>query len=103
MNEKEKIEFLKSIEKNVKDLDALRETFMKMGFSFESRPIQRLFKIRDGVITSASKAIGDDGNWLNWYIDDNYFGKKGFEAGVTGKIKPIKNYKDLLEVINLKD
>ena len=40
-----------------------------------------------------------DGGWLDWYIWDNGSGSKGMEAGMAGKIRPIRSVEDLYWVM----
>lgn len=48
-----------------------------------------------------SRELGDfsEDTWLDWFVWDNDFGKKKFEAVVGGKGIIVKNTKDLLKVI----
>ncbi|GAB4059234.1 hypothetical protein [Uliginosibacterium sediminicola] len=41
--------------------------------------------------------VADD--WLEWYALENDFGRKGFEAGYDGKLRPIRTLQDLLDLI----
>lgn len=42
----------------------------------------------------------DVNGWIDWYIYDNEFGKREFEAGYDGNVKPIKCLDDLFELID---
>jgi hypothetical protein len=50
-------------------------------------------------IKLVSELAGDTGAWIDWYINENDFGRKKYEAGYNGKMKPIKNTRDLLNLI----
>ena len=59
-------------------------------------PVWQMFQAYTGVV---SALIGDDGEWLYWYLYDNEQGKREMEAEVNGKTRKIKTLKDLLKVI----
>lgn len=42
----------------------------------------------------------DPEGWIMWHILENDYGAKGYEAGNTGDLKPIKTTEDLLSIIN---
>lgn len=39
-------------------------------------------------------------DWVNWYIFENDCGKRMLSAGYNGQEKPIKNIRDLWEVVH---
>lgn len=41
----------------------------------------------------------DPQGWIMWYILENDYGDKGYDAGYKGKMKPIKTIEDLLWVM----
>jgi hypothetical protein len=59
-------------------------------------PVWQMFQGYTGVV---SALIGDDGEWLYWYLYDNEQGKRGMEAEVNGKVRKVRKLKDLLRVI----
>jgi len=45
-------------------------------------------------------ALGDPTNvWLSWYWMENDMGANGMQAGYDGKLRKIKNVRDLLRLI----
>ena len=48
-----------------------------------------------------SKLLGDDteDTWLDWYCYENDMGKKGYDAGYDGELKPITTLEDLADLI----
>ena len=42
-----------------------------------------------------------DGGWISWYVYENEWGENEYEAGYDKKVKPIKNYEDLYELIQI--
>ena len=57
----------------------------------------------DGLIQALTEAtaklVGDKDGWLDWYANENDFGRKGLEAGGALNTKPIKTLDDLLDLI----
>lgn len=41
----------------------------------------------------------DPQGWIMWYILENNYGAKGYDAGYKGNMKPIKTIEDLLWVM----
>ena len=59
-----------------------------------------IFELLGVAIDSTAAAIGDDMHkWLDWFIHENDCGRKGYEAGYEGRIKPIRTIEDLLDLI----
>ena len=56
--------------------------------------------LEDAYIAAVSKLAGDtDVNWVDWYINENDFGRRGHNAGYNGKLSSIKTTRDLLRLI----
>ena len=55
--------------------------------------------LEDGYIKAIAELAGDKDQFIDWYIYENDFGRKKYEAGYDGKMKPIKNTRDLLNLI----
>lgn len=53
----------------------------------------------DSYIALLSESVGDDDNWIDWFVWENGFGKKKLQAGYDGKEKKICNVDQLLELI----
>ena len=56
-------------------------------------------KFLDDHIELLSKYVGDEGNWLNWHIWDNDFGKGQKLAGYDGKLRKIDRVSRLWDLI----
>jgi len=59
--------------------------------------------ILDHYIRVVAGLIGDDEDWLFWYIFDNDFGKRGHTAHLGKKDFKVKTVDDLLICIDYKD
>ena len=53
----------------------------------------------DDHIKLLSKYLGDEGDWINWYVFDNNYGKKQLEAGYDGKVLKIDRISRLWDLI----
>ena len=58
-------------------------------------------RLQNAIWSSIETVISffDPEGWIMWYILENDYGAKGYEAGYTGDLKPIKAPEDLLELI----
>lgn len=54
-----------------------------------------IWRAFDTLLTESSV----DSEWVHWHIYDNDCGKKGFEAGPIGKLRKVRNSRDLALVI----
>jgi len=55
--------------------------------------------LEEAYVKLVAKLAGDTGRWIDWYIYENDFGRKKYEAGYDGNLKPIKSTRDLLNLI----
>ena len=62
-----------------------------------------VFELIDVAIMAAGEAIGDTATWLDWFIHDNDCGRKGYDAGYEGRLKPIRTVEDLLDLIEAEE
>ncbi len=58
------------------------------------------YKLFDNYTDVLSKLIGDNNDWLNWWMFETQCGEKGTKVKIGGKMREIKNLKDLLKVID---
>ena len=65
----------------------------------EGIAIDYSYDLECAYIKLVSELAGDTGAWIEWYIDENDFGRKKYEAGYDGKMKQIKSTRDLLDLI----
>ncbi len=58
-----------------------------------------MFKMETLAIESVAKLIGDEGEWMEWFIWENDCGKKGMQCSVgsTSQMKAIYTIDDLLD------
>ena len=98
MNKKEIIQkVIDSHKKREELLDKFQELF---GFSDDGAFYDTIFQLEDLNLKLASQLIGDECEWLEWYIYENKCGENGYEAGYEGNLIPIKSIDNLLELID---
>ena len=58
-------------------------------------------RLQNAIWSSIETAISffDPEGWIMWYILENNYGAKGYDAGYKNNMKPIKNPEDLLWVM----
>lgn len=99
MDRKEKVKHLKWLEKYVKRNEKLTDSLIKHGYSIESNVVSELGFQSTSVINMVSKLVGDNHEWVEWYIYENDFGKKKLDAGRDGQLKKITNWDMLLDIV----
>lgn len=102
MTKEEKIRLLEKWE----DIhDRISEIFQKMenvlGYIGESDLFDIVWKNFNAHTEALSILLGDEEKWLEWYAFENRFGKKEYEAGCDNQMLIIKNFEDLLWIIEL--
>ncbi|MEN9376000.1 MAG: hypothetical protein RL710_1157 [Pseudomonadota bacterium] len=50
--------------------------------------------------TAIGELIGDHGEWLPWFINENQMGKKAMDAGYDGKLRKVKTLEHLYGLIS---
>jgi hypothetical protein len=55
--------------------------------------------LEEAYVKLIAELAGDAYRWIDWYIYENDFGRKKYEAGYDGNLKPIKSTRDLLNLI----
>lgn len=62
-----------------------------------------VFELLNVAIASTSAAIGDNGEWIAWFVTENDCGRKGYEAGHSDNLRPVRAVEDLLDLIEAED
>ena len=84
--------------KRLSNLDA--QLKLIFGRAVEGEHFDAVWKMFDAYTDALSFTLGDESEWLAWYCSENDMGAKRYEAGNTrAEIKPIKNLRDLLWLI----
>ena len=58
-----------------------------------------MYSLLSELIRATEYLIEDNGNWLQWAVWDNDCCRNGYEAGISGSLKPIQSSSDLLDLI----
>ena len=53
----------------------------------------------DLMLAAVAGQIGDESEWLSWYVYENDCGARGMEAGYDGRMKPIRTAVDLVRLV----
>jgi hypothetical protein len=72
-----------------------------LGLAVESPIHQVVWSLQAVCNIAVGKLVGDYGQWLEWFSQENDFGRKAMEAGVKEDMRPIATLDDLLWVIEL--
>jgi hypothetical protein len=79
-----------------KDLDEACTAARKAGcLEVEGRLQNSIWSLIETAIS-----FFDPEGWIMWYILENEYGAKGYDAGYKGDMKPIKTPEDLLQLMN---
>lgn len=79
-------------------IDEMENLFGSMAESRLFTAIWRTFWEYTRVL---SQLLEDHAQWLEWYARENEFGQKELSAGFDGEFRKIKNFGDLLWIIEL--
>ena len=58
-----------------------------------------MYSLLSELIHATEYLIEDNGDWLQWAVWENDCCRNGYEAGLTGNLKPIRSSSDLLDLI----
>ena len=58
-----------------------------------------MYSLLSELIYATALLIEDNGDWLSWAVWENDCCRKGYEAGLTGDLKPVRSSSDLLNLI----
>lgn len=101
-----KEEKIRLLEKWQETYERSSEIFQKLDVIFGFIASGSLFDIVwenfNAYTEALSVILGDEEEWLEWYAFENKFGKKEYRAGCNDKMRKIKNFEDLLWVIETK-
>lgn len=92
-----------AVKKAVEAQRSASEAFDKLeevlGVRADSEFFNPYWKAMGECVEAVSIAVGDEQDWISWYIYDNEHGEKGMKAGYDGKLKKIGSIKALVRLI----
>lgn len=100
MSDIEKLAMLEQAFKAISAAQDAQDKLAPMMFCPESPVFEATDILIECLVSIVATAVGDDYKWVDWFVFENEMGRKGLEAGKTGRFKPIKTAEDLLEMIN---
>jgi len=101
MNKKDRALVEKLISEYAEIEERVDELTKVFPLAFESPLIECMWSVFSGKVDIVSGIVGDNGEWISWYIYENKSGKAGLEAGTDENMRKIKDLDDLFWVINL--
>lgn len=103
MAKENKKKYISNLLESHKKLDLAFEDIFKIFGSgvIESEFWESIYSTFDTHLQTVKDVVGDKDDWIEWYLYDNDYGKKEFEAGYDSNLKPVKTIDDLLELIEL--
>ena len=96
----EQIKLIESVFTAKDDIDKIfDELKLILDPSPECLLFNTMYNLLDKLIYVTTHLVDAKGDWLQWAVWENDCCRKGYEAGPTGSLKPIKSAEDLLSVI----
>ena len=105
MNSQEKLEILNAWKKQVDAYRQIEHDLTPIFGCVADMPLYErisdlLTAYTESVAKLVGKLVGDEAEWLNWYLWDNNMGENALEAeDAKGRFFSIKTLENLLEVI----
>jgi len=98
----EKIKMLEDLKKSCLEVEKCTAHIKSLfGSDYSGDFFTSYHGLLDFTIQNVAKLIGDNGEWLMWYIYDNNWGSSCFEAGYDNNLKKITTFEDLIWLIDL--
>lgn len=88
--------YLNSIKKFNAESDEMNE---HLSFIASGAICELGYSLLDDYMRLLSESVGDEWDWIPWFVFDNEFGDKKIIAGYDGKERSIKNVSDLWGLI----
>lgn len=100
MDKAEKKRLIEDVLRVYKDMnDTWNSMNDVLGYVTDSPVGNASWKAFDKYVQMTSLVIGDEGEWISWFVFENECGNKAGKVKVNGKEKAIKTVSDLLLVI----
>jgi hypothetical protein len=102
MTSQEKIDLIQELRETIEQLDEARDDLDRVvGGNPEGQIYQAIARAVDLAIDCVAVAVGDtkEDGWLDWFVYDNSWGEKGYEAGLIGDLRPVRTIADIVDLI----
>lgn len=104
LSQADKLTLLKEWESQVKGVNATFDAMAAVtGLTPESKLATQLYSTLEVYTQTLGRLLGDQSNWLAWYMWDNNCGERGLEVTSPKWKKPlkVKTVRNLLRVLTL--
>ena len=101
MTSKEKISRVKELTKHYKNMEVLSEKIENIFGTCDGKLYDVMYDMFDAYTDNVSNAIGDDFEYLHWFIFENECGRRGLTCSFQKKFYKIKTETDLVNFIEL--
>lgn len=101
MNTKEKLKLLKDWQEKIQGFRKETDKFAAVlgGAATDAPLFTQMYFILDAYTDTLSLLLGDNLNWLNWWMWENGGGSKKLKVKMGEKMIVIKNLEGLLKII----
>lgn len=101
MTTKQKIKLVTELVHHHKKLENLSDSISNIFGTCDGKLYDTVYNMFDAYTDAVSDAIGDDFEYVQWYIFENECGKRGLICSFGKKDCHIKTVSDLIEFIEL--
>jgi len=89
-----------ALDRHFTEIEAVQDAFRTM---LDGHYVYNIGEeIINEYVNMLADQVGDTANWINWFIWENDFGKRGHEAGYDGEMTSIRTIDDLYRLITEK-
>ena len=99
MTKTEKLKTLERWARSINSTNSVIDSLHAVTGMCDGPLIESIWKLQDFATDMAAMVVNDQGEWLEWYRNENAIGAKGHEGGPVGKTRKIESLADLLWVM----
>jgi hypothetical protein len=100
MKKREKQILLEEAIKTIEDFNVVIDEALAVAIDMESKLGKEIFNLHVKYLESISLLVGDEGEWLQWYVYENDYGRNKMKVTCGTTERHIENIEDLLWVLN---
>ena len=100
MNTVDRISLIESVIESYKAMDFSSTQLNRLlGATVDSPALNSAWQAFDKLVDTVANLVGDESNWIAWFIWENGCGDKGLVAGYGNKLHRITNVRELVKLI----
>lgn len=86
-----------------RDYHAFERIIAPLELQYDAALTEAFYHTQEAAIKTLSKLIGDDQDWLLWFVYDNNFGDSGLEVSFNNGVDEFvcNGYMDLKKILDL--